>query len=82
MKRDMDLVRDLLLRIESDPRLDGTTYGTYPEDFSITSHSLEAVRYHLRMLIEEDFLKGSSRPTSDNRYRPNMEGPRIFGRHP
>jgi hypothetical protein len=62
MKRDMDLVRDLLLRIEGDPLFDGTTWVRIesPEELGITGHSPKEVAYHLDLLIEEKFIKGSS----------------------
>jgi len=60
MKRDMELVRDLLLAIERDPKFDGTKWlsPTKAEDFGITNHSMQEVSYDLAMLIEEGFIKG------------------------
>jgi len=62
MKRDMELVRDLLLAIERDPKFDGTKWlsPTKPEDFGITNHSMQEVSYDLAMLIEEGFIKGKT----------------------
>jgi hypothetical protein len=62
MKRDMGLVRDLLLGIERDPQFDGTKMLSpqKPEDFGITNHSIEEVSYHLAMLIEEGFINGKT----------------------
>jgi Hypothetical protein (DUF2513) len=61
MKRDMDLVRDLLLHIEEDPRFDGARWARIdaPEDIGITGHSTEEVAYHLDMLVEAGLLRGS-----------------------
>jgi len=62
MKRDMDLVRDLLLFIENDPRLDGTLWLSpqKPQDVGVTNHSIEEVAYHLTMLVEAGFVKGNT----------------------
>jgi hypothetical protein len=61
MKRDMDLIRDLLLHVESDPRFDGQRWVSpdTPRDFDPSgNHSMEEVTYHLDLLIEAGFLKG------------------------
>jgi hypothetical protein len=60
MKRDMDLVRELLLAIECDLKFDGTKWFTpaSPEELGITNHSMDEVSYNLTMLIEEGFIKG------------------------
>ncbi len=60
MKRDMELVRDLLLAIERDPKYDGTKWlsPSKPEDLGITNHSMDEISYDLAMLIEEGFIKG------------------------
>lgn len=59
MVRNMDLVRDLLLKIEADPKYDGTRefYFDTTEELGITNHSLEEVSYHLKLLIEERYIK-------------------------
>jgi hypothetical protein len=44
MKQDMDLIRTLLLRIESDPQFDGNRkVRPDPGDLGITDHSSEEV---------------------------------------
>lgn len=60
MKRDMDLIRDLLLEIERNPLYDGTkwVHPNNPNELGITNHSFEEVDYHLVMLVEEEFVKG------------------------
>jgi hypothetical protein len=63
MKRDMDLIRDLLLGLDADTRLDGTRWVTPDkrDNFGViglTDHSDTEVAYHLGLLIEADFLKG------------------------
>jgi hypothetical protein len=65
MKRDNDLIRELLLRIEDDPQFDGTREWMQYEasDLGITDHSNEEVAYHLNLLVEEGFVTG--RTTTD-----------------
>jgi len=69
MKRDMDLVRDLLLAIESDPNFDGMSHimPDDPSDLGITNRSSEEVTYHLVMLIEIGLVVG----------KPTMQMPII-----
>jgi Hypothetical protein (DUF2513) len=61
MRRDVDLVRDLLLQIEEDPRFDGTkwVHPATPDDIGITGHTFEEVAYHLTMMVEEGFVTGN-----------------------
>jgi Hypothetical protein (DUF2513) len=60
MKRDMDLIRELMLHIEENPLSDGAHWfhPTTPEDIGISGYSRKEVGYHLGMLIEEGFIKG------------------------
>ncbi len=62
MQRDMDLTRELLLKIDADQQLDGTRWVHYdtPEEMGIHGHTAEEVGYHLTMLIEEGFIKGKA----------------------
>ncbi len=60
MERDMDLIRDLLLHIASDPIYDGQ-HGITPDiasEMGITDRPIEEVNYHLNLLIEAGMLKG------------------------
>jgi hypothetical protein len=61
VQRDMDLVRDILLRIEQDPKYDGTAefYYETPEDFGIDGQTIDEVSYHLALLIQEGFIDGA-----------------------
>lgn len=52
MKRDLDLVRALLLRVEA---ADGSLCET---DFEFKNYSSKQVDYHLELLIEKGFLDG------------------------
>jgi hypothetical protein len=60
MKRDMDLIRDLMKHIEDDPQLDGTRWTpiTDPKQLGIARHSMDEVAYCLRTLIEEGLVEG------------------------
>jgi hypothetical protein len=59
VQRDMDLIRQLLLRIEQDPTLDGTRWVHFePTEFAMPEKSPAEIGYHLDMLIEAGFLKG------------------------
>ena len=57
----MDLIRTLLLWIESDPRFDGTcqVQPNHPSELGIPDHSYAEVAYHLNHLIEGGYVKGS-----------------------
>jgi hypothetical protein len=61
MKLDMDLVRDLLLHVENDPQLNGKHWirPDTVEEIGAAGHSIDEVEYHLIMLIENGFIKGS-----------------------
>ena len=59
VRRDMDLIRDVLLSIEKDARMDGSQWLLFsPEEMEITGHSLQEIGYNLNLLIEADFVKG------------------------
>jgi hypothetical protein len=63
MKRDMDLIRQLLFIVEEDPMFNGQNWGQpdiYKKSFE-DGMSIEAIDYHLELLIEAGFLKGQSR---------------------
>lgn len=60
MKRDMDLVRALLLFVESDPKFDGR--GAIPcfdaKGLGFEQWSNQEVMYHLDMLLDAGYLTG------------------------
>lgn len=62
MKRDMDLIRSLLLHMETDPLFDGHSWTTpaTPGDIGISDHSIEEIYYHLDLLIDEGYVKGKT----------------------
>lgn len=63
MKRDMDLIRQLLFAVEEDPMFNGQNWGQ-PDIYKKPLEegmSIEAIDYHVELLIEAGFLKGQSR---------------------
>jgi len=68
MKRDMDLVRDLLLAIENEPQYDGMRWFGIdnPAQLRVEGHSQEEVIYHLKLLIEAGLVKGRVSPDASS----------------
>lgn len=61
VQRDMDLVRELLLRIEQDKSLDGTRWiGFTPAELGMEQRSVEEIAYHLDLLIDAGLVEGKS----------------------
>lgn len=60
MKRDLDLMRELLKGIEDRDDMDGTRewHDYEPSDLGIDGHSKKEVNYHLNILIEAGFIDG------------------------
>ncbi len=52
MKRDMDLVRNILLAIEADPT------GYPPEELEIEGYTKDQIGYHMLIMIEAGLLEG------------------------
>jgi hypothetical protein len=57
MKRDMDLIRDILLKLEEVP--ENSYLSNPPEDLDLQEHSFEEVAYHLGLLIDAGLLEAS-----------------------
>jgi hypothetical protein len=56
LKRDMDLIRTLLLRIENDPQFNGEACQVRPNepsDLGIIDHSYAEVAYQLILLMDD-----------------------------
>lgn len=60
MKRDMDLCRKILLKIEE------TNTSTAIYDLSIDGYTKEQVAYHCKILHEAGFIDGYKAPYGDN----------------
>ena len=57
MRRDMDLLRAILCRVEADPSFDGSRYVVFgTSDFP--GHTQQEIAYHIDLLFEEDLVKG------------------------
>jgi hypothetical protein len=52
MQRNMELVRTILLRIESNPT------GWAPDDFGIKSFSPDEIAYHAHIMMQEGLIEG------------------------
>jgi len=57
MKRDMDLIREMLLKLEGEP-LDGNLYQVDPVQLGIRDRSPEELSYHLLLLIDGGLVDG------------------------
>ncbi|MCI0378775.1 MAG: DUF2513 domain-containing protein [Gemmataceae bacterium] len=61
MKRDMDLVRSILAKVEEEGKVRG-----WIRDLSIPNHSAEEVSYHIQLLAEAGLLEALTRKTLGN----------------
>jgi hypothetical protein len=61
VQRDIDLMRDILLRIEADEMMDGTREFMFesPSDLGLPNQSSDEVAYHIALLIESGLIKGA-----------------------
>ena len=57
MKRDMNLIRELLFVLEEEPS------GFAPEDVEIKGYTNEQIGYHILLLIEAGFIEGQKTVT-------------------
>jgi len=59
MKRDMDFIREILLRVEVDPRFNGSHFIVFDtSDFK--DHSQEEIAYHIDLLFEAGLVEGAA----------------------
>jgi hypothetical protein len=56
MKRNMDLIRELMLNLESLPSNMGDVFSLQPKDFAINGFSEHQIEYHLGLLREVGFI--------------------------
>lgn len=71
MKRDMDLVRTLLLEIEANQNINGQ-YIISDADFTIANADRSQVQYHLRLLMDAGYIEGRDL-LSDAKERGHMD---------
>ena len=59
MKRDMDLVRELLLKLESLPMERGDAFVLSPDDsrIAVDGYSGDEIGYHLSLILEAGFVE-------------------------
>jgi len=62
----MDLIRTILLKVEADPRFDGSAPDprTGPARLTIEGHTDAEVTYHVVLLVEAGFLSGNIKMAS------------------
>ena len=62
MKRDLDIIREILLHIESGQEYDGTRefYYSSPEQMGMTGCTPEEFVYHCTLLIEDGYIDGAA----------------------
>jgi hypothetical protein len=63
MKRDMDLIREILMAVSENPKCDGIyeNFFNTPEELGIQNHSTEEVAYHASLLVSAGYLDGEIR---------------------
>lgn len=57
MKRDMDLIREILMRVEDDPLFDGYHYTNF-DTSDFPGHTDEEIGYHVDLLMEAGLVTG------------------------
>jgi hypothetical protein len=62
MKRDLDLIREILLHIECGEQYDGTRefYYSTPEDMGLSGCTPREFVYHCTLLIEDGYIDGAA----------------------
>jgi len=55
----MDLVRDLLLRIAADPKLNGTNFCAFDKSDQLGDYSQDEINYHVDLLFAAGLVEGS-----------------------
>jgi hypothetical protein len=80
----MDLVREILLKVEADPDIDGSNWKIFDaSDFP--GHSQKEIAYHIALLLEAQFLLGTTNVLANLRekapplYRLTWEGHEFIG---
>ena len=53
----MDLIREILLKVEADPRCDGSHWIVF-DTSDFPGHAIEEIAYHVDLLFEASLVKG------------------------
>ena len=61
MKRDMDLIRTILLKVEDAPKFTGQLHSATAAEFGIDGHTQAEFAYHCAQLVEAGFLTGNTK---------------------
>ncbi|MEH2517658.1 hypothetical protein V1279_003231 [Bradyrhizobium sp. AZCC 1610] len=66
MKRDLDLVREIMLALENSPQLNGRAFREgYASEFAkLEGHNDDVLAYHMMLIIDEGWIDGEYRRTS------------------
>jgi hypothetical protein len=59
VERNMDLIRDMLLKVAADPKLDGSHHYVFTPADGLGEYSQEELNYHVDLLFEAGFVAGS-----------------------
>lgn len=62
MKRDLDLIREILLLVEGAPP------GKYIHDVEIEGYDHDTVAAHVQLLVEADYVDGATRQSNGGEY--------------
>lgn len=63
MERNMDLIREMLLKIAADPKLDGSSRYVFDSTDNLGNYSQEELNYHVDLLLEAGFVEGNPNST-------------------
>ena len=76
----MDLVREILLKVEADPEIDGSKWKTF-DSSDFPGHSKAEIAYHITLLMEAKFVQGDpySKKLGPPIYRLTWEGHEFIG---
>jgi hypothetical protein len=57
VKRDMDFIREILMRVEDDPQFNGSKFVVF-DTSDFPNHSQDEIAYHIDLLFEADLVTG------------------------
>jgi Hypothetical protein (DUF2513) len=59
VERNMDLIRDMLLKIAADPKLDGSSRYVFNPADNLGNYSQEELNYHVDLLLAAGYVDGN-----------------------